>query len=137
MSGPILTRPSNGGNSTALGLGPLIDGLSDAQVMWATTTAAAALCACMGAALGVALPTGMRHFTKGKVAVAEAWAINCGFSVAGPALGAVTSILLGSRGLAALALPCYAVARLMMHRRQRATRSKRRQGFLRLAATTS
>jgi hypothetical protein len=61
----------------------------------------------MGAALGVALPTGIRQLATSERRVAEAWAVNGAFSVAGASLGAFAGLILGSHGLAALALPCY------------------------------
>ncbi|HEX6669571.1 MAG TPA: hypothetical protein VF061_08445, partial [Gemmatimonadales bacterium] len=63
-----------------------------------------------GVLLGVALPTGVRVFTSEERGVAEAWAINGAFSVAGSALAALTGLTAGSDGLAMLAVPCYAIA---------------------------
>ncbi len=88
---------------------PLIGRLSDAPTLIWTAVGAAALAGTMGVALGVALPTGMRLLAHHERAVAEAWAINGAFSVLGSALAALVGLMVGSRWLALLALPCYAV----------------------------
>jgi hypothetical protein len=50
----------------------------------------------------------MRLFAQGETALAEAWAINGAFSVLGSTLAALAGLMLGSRWLAGLAIPCYA-----------------------------
>ena len=68
----------------------------------------------VGLALGVALPTGIRTFALNSSTVAEAWALNGAFSVLGSALAALGGLLIGSRGLLIAAVPCYALAFLMV-----------------------
>jgi len=97
----------------AAGLGlafPYLGWLSDAPTLAWTAAASGLLSIGTGVLLGVALPTGVRVFTSEERGVAEAWAINGAFSVAGSALAALTGLTVGSHGLALLALPCYAIA---------------------------
>jgi hypothetical protein len=89
---------------------PLVGWLSDAPTLTWTAAAAGALSMGTGLLLGVALPTGVRAFTMGETGVAEAWAINGAFSVAGSALAALIGLMVGSHGLIMLAVPCYAFA---------------------------
>jgi hypothetical protein len=63
-----------------------------------------------GVLLEVALPTVVSVFTREESKVAEAWAINGAFSVAGSALAALAGLTVGSHGLAILAIPCYTIA---------------------------
>jgi hypothetical protein len=86
---------------------PYLGELSSAPSLGWTAAGAGALSLGMGTALGVALPTGIRQLAASERRVAEAWAINGAFSVAGASLGALVGLILGSHGLAALALPCY------------------------------
>ena len=86
---------------------PHLGELSSAPSLRWTAAGAGALSLGMGAALGVALPTGIRQLATSERRVAEAWAVNGAFSVAGASLGAFAGLILGSHGLAALALPCY------------------------------
>ena len=89
---------------------PFVGWLSDAPTLTWTAAAAGALSMGAGLLLGVALPTGVRVFTMGETGVAEAWAINGAFSVAGSALAALLGLMVGSHGLIMLAIPCYALA---------------------------
>jgi hypothetical protein len=86
---------------------PHLGELSSAPSLRWTAAGAGALSLAMGGALGVALPTGIRQLAASERRVAEAWAVNGAFSVAGASLGALAGLILGSHGLAALALPCY------------------------------
>jgi hypothetical protein len=86
---------------------PWLGALSAAPSLRWTAAGAGALSLGMGAALGVALPTGIRLLAGSERRVAEAWAINGAFSVAGASIGALAGLIWGSLGLAALALPCY------------------------------
>ena len=79
------------------------------SVLWAGL-----LSAVVGLALGVALPTGIRTFALNSTAVAEAWALNGAFSVLGSALAALGGLVIGSRGLLIAAVPCYALALLLV-----------------------
>ena len=88
---------------------PLVAHLGDAPTLLLTAVGAALLSGTMGVALGVALPTGMRLFAQGERGLAEAWAINGAFSVLGSTLAALAGLMLGSRWLAGLAIPCYAI----------------------------
>jgi hypothetical protein len=105
--------------AAVIGLFPWIGALSLAPDRGWTAAGAGALSLLVGAALGVALPTGIRLLAGSERRVAEAWAINGAFSVAGASLGGLAGLVLGSRGLAALALPCYAGVLLIgeFHRR--------------------
>jgi hypothetical protein len=98
---------------------PQLGALSSARSLERTAILAAGLSFGMGAALGVALPTGIRLLAPSERRVAEAWAVNGAFSVAGASIGALVGLILGSHGLAALALPCYLavflIARLEAH----------------------
>ena len=89
---------------------PHLGELSSAPSLRWTAAGAGALSLGVGAALGVALPTGIRLLAGSERLVAEAWAINGAFSVAGASLGALVGLILGSFGLAGLALPCYLAA---------------------------
>jgi len=73
----------------------------------------------IGVALGVALPTGIRHLADSGMAVTQAWAINGAASVVGAAAGALGGLLWGSQGLMAAALPCYGLALLIGVARRR------------------
>jgi hypothetical protein len=86
---------------------PYLGELSSAPSLRWTAAGAGVLSLGIGAALGVALPTGIRQLARSERRVAEAWAVNGAFSVAGASLGALAGLILGSHGLAALALPCY------------------------------
>ncbi len=88
---------------------PLVGHFSEAPTLLLTAVGAALLSGTMGVALGVALPTGMRLFAQGERGLAEAWAINGAFSVLGSTLAALAGLMLGSRWLAGLAIPCYAI----------------------------
>ena len=88
---------------------PMVGRFSEAPTLLWTAVGAALLSGTMGVALGVALPTGMRLFTQGEQELAEAWAINGAFSVLGSTLAALAGLMLGSRWLAGLAIPCYAL----------------------------
>jgi hypothetical protein len=79
------------------------------SVLWAGL-----LSAVVGLALGVALPTGIRTFAFDSTTVAEAWALNGAFSVLGTALAALGGLVIGSRGLLIAAVPCYALALLLV-----------------------
>jgi hypothetical protein len=94
---------------------PLVGHLSDAPSLLLTAIGGAFLSGMMGVALGVALPTGMRLFAQGETALAEAWAINGAFSVLGSTLAALAGLMLGSRWLAGLAIPCYATVWLVTY----------------------
>jgi hypothetical protein len=94
---------------------PLVGHLSDAPRLLLTAIGGAFLSGTMGVALGVALPTGMRLFAQGERALAEAWAINGAFSVLGSTLAALAGLMLGSRWLAGLAIPCYATVWIVTH----------------------
>jgi hypothetical protein len=97
--------------ATGLGLAfPYLGWLSDAPTLAWTAVASGLLSTVTGILLGVALPTGVRVFTSGERGVAEAWAINGAFSVAGSALAALTGLTMGSHGLVLLAVPCYLLA---------------------------
>jgi hypothetical protein len=86
---------------------PYLGGLSAAASLGWTAAGAGALSLGMGAALGVALPTGIRRMAGSERRAAEAWAVNGAFSVAGATFGALAALILGSYGLALIALPCY------------------------------
>jgi hypothetical protein len=86
---------------------PYLGGLSAADSLGWTAAGAGALSLGMGAALGVALPTGIRRMAGSERRAAEAWAVNGAFSVAGATFGALAALILGSYGLALIALPCY------------------------------
>jgi hypothetical protein len=92
---------------TLVALFPHLGELSSAPSLRWTAAGAGVLSLGMGAALGVALPTGIRRLATSERRVAEAWAVNGAFSVAGASFGALAGLILGSQGLAALALPCY------------------------------
>jgi hypothetical protein len=79
------------------------------SVLWAGL-----LTGVVGLVLGVALPTGIRTFALNGSAVAEAWALNGAFSVLGSALAALGGLVIGSRGLLVAAVPCYALALLLV-----------------------
>jgi hypothetical protein len=96
---------------------PGIESLNSLYSATSTSAAAGVLSLIMGAALGIALPTGLVLFAKSEVAVAEAWAINGGLSVVGSAFGALGGLVLGSRGLMGLAVLCYALAWFLSYRR--------------------
>jgi len=68
------------------------------------------LTALVGTALGVALPTGIRHFAGSTTVVAEAWALNGAFSILGSAAAALGGLVVGSRGLLVGAAGCYGFA---------------------------
>ena len=99
---------------------PLASELSRITSLGATMAAAAAISFAAGAALGVALPTGLALYARAEAAVAESWAINGAFSVLGSSLAAFSGLLFGSRGLIALAMPCYLIAWLAATQHQRA-----------------
>jgi len=109
-----------------LGLGvlwlafPLASELSRITSLGATMAAAAAISFAAGAALGVALPTGLALYARTEAAVAESWAINGAFSVLGTSLAAFSGLLFGSQRLVALAVPCYLIAWLAATQHQRA-----------------
>ena len=92
---------------------PRLGELSAAPSLRWTAAGAGGLSLAVGAALGVALPTGIRLLAGTERRVAEAWAINGAFSVAGASLGALAGLVVGSLGLAALALPCYLIVFLI------------------------
>jgi hypothetical protein len=105
-------------------LGTLILGYSQVGTLSLsslTTTAVACggLAGLTGIALGVAFPTGIRLFAVNDAAVTEAWALNGAFSVLGSVLGALGGLLLGSRGLLVVALPCYLLAWTLVLLRRR------------------
>jgi hypothetical protein len=108
-----------------LGLGllwlafPLASELSRITSLGATMAAAAAISFAAGAALGVALPTGLALYARSEAAVAESWAINGAFSVLGTSLAAFSGLLFGSQRLVALAMPCYLIAWLAAAQHQR------------------
>jgi len=105
----VLSFPIAGVGVLAAGFGH-VDVLNRApSVLWTGILSAAT-----GLALGVALPTGVRTFAKDRAAVAEAWALNGAFSVLGSALAALGGLVVGSRGLLIAALPCYAVALVLI-----------------------
>jgi hypothetical protein len=93
---------------------PYIGRLSAAPSLEWTAAGAGALSLTMGAALGVALPMGIRQLAGGGRQVAEAWAVNGAFSVAGASLGAFAGLILGSHALAGIALPCYLSAFILL-----------------------
>ena len=109
-----------------LGLGvlwlafPLASELSRITSLGATMAAAAATSFAAGAALGVALPTGLALYARTEAAVAESWAINGAFSVLGTSLAAFSGLLFGSQRLVALAVPCYLIAWLSATQHHRA-----------------
>ena len=92
---------------------PQLGKLSSAPSLQWTAIGAGALSLVVGAALGVALPTGVRLLAGSERRVSEAWAVNGAFSVVGASLGALVGLIAGSRGLVALALPCYLVVFLI------------------------
>jgi hypothetical protein len=94
---------------------------ADVSLGW-TAAGAGALSLAMGAALGVALPIGVRRMAGTERRVAEAWAVNGAFSVAGATFGALAALLVGSQSLVALALPCYLAAFLLDWREAAAPR---------------
>jgi hypothetical protein len=104
--GPVLLWPVLA-VAALLALFPWLGALSSAPSLRWTAAGAGALSLGMGAALGVALPTGVRLLAGSERRVAEAWAINGAFSVAGVTVGALAGLVWGSVGLAAVALPCY------------------------------
>ena len=129
LSGRSWTRSLN---STALAvpfistvallvLFPQIEGLNALRSAASTAVGAGAISFTMGAALGIALPTGIRLFASSEVAVAEAWAINGGLSVVGSAIGALGGLVLGSRGLIGVAVPCYGLAWFLAYQRSTST----------------
>jgi hypothetical protein len=88
---------------------------ADLSLGW-TAAGAGALSLAMGAALGVALPIGVRRMAGSERRVAEAWAVNGAFSVAGVTFGALAALIVGSQSLVALALPCYLAVFLLAWR---------------------
>jgi hypothetical protein len=79
-----------------------------------TAAGAGLLSGGVGLALGVALPTGLRVYTRSQATVAEAWTINGAFSVVGSVLAAVGGLVMGSRSLLTTAIPVYALAFLLV-----------------------